>query len=376
MKNFFQSSYIDWSIIAIIIPIMIAGLLTMSSFSVSGGDNLVIRQLIWIVVSMSAIFAFSRMDVRFLKRTDILVGAFFFVVLLLGSLFLVGTTVNGSQSWFSLGGFSFQPSDLAKLILILLLAKYFSRRHIEIANMKHLLISGFYAFTFFFLIFLQPDFGSALVIFLIWFGMILVSGISRIHLLILTSILVVVMMSLWFFVFDTYQKERLMTFVHPLTNIEGSGYNAYQSTIAVGSGQVLGKGIGFGTQSKLKFLPEYETDFIFAAFSEEWGFVGSMLIVVLYVILIIRILSNALIGRSNFETLFGVGFALMLISHIIINIGMNIGLMPVTGIPLPFMSYGGSHLLVECIGLGILMSTRRYARAMHREDMDREFLGI
>ena len=206
MKNFFQSSYIDWSIIAIIIPIMIAGLLTMSSFSVSGGDNLVIRQLIWIVVSMSAIFAFSRMDVRFLKRTDILVGAFFFVVLLLGSLFLVGTTVNGSQSWFSLGGFSFQPSDLAKLILILLLAKYFSRRHIEIANMKHLLISGFYAFTFFFLIFLQPDFGSALVIFLIWFGMILVSGISRKHLLILTSILVVVMMSLWFFFFVSYQK--------------------------------------------------------------------------------------------------------------------------------------------------------------------------
>jgi len=316
------------------------------------------------------------MDMRFLKRTDVLVGAYFLAVLLLASLFVVGTSINGSQSWFSFGSFSFQPSDFAKLTLILLLAKYFSRRHIEIANMKHLLISGFYALTFFFLVFLQPDFGSALVIFLIWFGMILISGISKKHLIILVGLLLCVALSLWFFVFKTYQKERVLTFIHPLTNVEGSGYNAYQSTIAVGSGQVVGKGIGFGTQSKLKFLPEYETDFIFAAFSEEWGFIGSALILILYVLLIVRILSNALIGRSNFETLFGVGFALMLMSHIIINVGMNIGLMPVTGIPLPFMSYGGSHLLVESIGLGILMSMRRYARAMHRDDMQREFLGI
>ncbi len=376
MKRFFQTSYIDWSIIAIILPIMGAGILTMASFQTGGGSSLVGRQLVWIAISLGAIVLFSRMDMRFLKRTDVLVGAYFLAVLLLASLFVVGTSINGSQSWFSFGSFSFQPSDFAKLTLILLLAKYFSRRHIEIANMKHLLISGFYALTFFFLVFLQPDFGSALVIFLIWFGMILISGISKKHLIILVGLLLCVALSLWFFVFKTYQKERVLTFIHPLTNVEGSGYNAYQSTIAVGSGQVVGKGIGFGTQSKLKFLPEYETDFIFAAFSEEWGFIGSALILILYVLLIVRILSNALIGRSNFETLFGVGFALMLMSHIIINVGMNIGLMPVTGIPLPFMSYGGSHLLVESIGLGILMSMRRYARAMHRDDMQREFLGI
>ena len=158
---------------------------------------------------------------------------------------------------------------------------------------------------------------------------------------------------LWFYVFKDYQKKRIMTFVYPLTDVRGAGYNAYQSMIAVGSGQLLGKGIGYGTQSKLKFLPEYQTDFIFAAYAEEWGFLGVILLFSLYGILMWRIISNTYRGATNFEILYGAGLAILFMSHFIINVGMNIGLLPVTGITLPFMSYGGTHMLASFIGLGI-----------------------
>ena len=178
------------------------------------------------------------------------------------------------------------------------------------------------------------------------------------------------------FVFQPYQKARVINFVQPLSNIHGSGYNVYQSTIAIGSGQIFGKGVGFGTQSRLKFLPEYETDFIFAAFSEEWGFVGVMILFILLGLIIWRILRMALLGTTNFEILFGLGLAIYFMSHFIVNVGMNLGIMPVTGITLPFMSYGGSHLLTEFMGLGILMGMSRYGRVAHRDDMHNEFLGI
>ena len=164
--------------------------------------------------------------------------------------------------------------------------------------------------------------------------------------------------------------------MNPLADIHGSGYNVFQSTIAVGSGQLVGKGLGFGTQSRLQFLPEPQTDFIFAAFAEEWGFVGAVSILVLYLLIIWRILYASSVGATNFETLFGLGLAIFFITHIIINVGMNLGIFPVTGIPLPFMSYGGSHLLTEFMGLGILMSLRRYARIAHRDVMRNEFLGL
>lgn len=367
---------IDWWLLLPLIPIMGAGLLTMSSFG--GGPGVTSffgKQLMWILVSLSIFVALSRIDTRFFKDTRVLVTLFLISIVFLLALFPLGSVVNGSKSWFSFGAFSFQPADITKLVLVLVLAKYFSRRHVEIGHWRHILISGTYALIPFFLIFLQPDFGSALVIFLIWFGMVLVSGLSKRHLALVGAIGAVAIAGLWFFVFESYQKDRIETFFHPLTDIEGSGYNAFQSTIAVGSGQVFGKGIGYGTQSRLQFLPEYETDFIFAAFSEEWGFVGAVAILLLYAVLIARILSLSIRGASNFEMLFGLGLAIYFMSHIIVNVGMNIGLMPVTGIPLPFMSYGGSHLLVEFMGLGILSGMQRYTRAAHRDDLGREFIG-
>ena len=368
------SSSIDWLLVLFMIPVLCAGLITMNSFV--GESVLFNHQLMWIGISFSFLFIFSFVDFRFLKRTEILVTLFIVYSGLLVLLFFLGHTAGGAQSWFSLGGFSFQPSDMMKLIVILMLAKYFSRRHIEIGNFKHIFISGLYAFIPFILVLLQPDFGSAIIIFLIWFGMTLVSGISKKHLLIVVGAVLISFVFLWGFVFAPYQKARIVNFVQPLSDIHGAGYNVYQSTIAVGSGQITGKGVGFGTQSRLKFLPEYETDFIFAAFSEEWGFVGVLILFILFGLIVWRILHLALLGTTNFEILFGLGLAIYFMVHFIINIGMNLGIMPVTGITLPFMSYGGSHLLTEFMGLGILMGMSRYRRVAHRDDMHNEFLGI
>ena len=367
---------IDWMLVFFIIPIILAGLVTMKSFApLEDAGNFFSKQIIWVLLSLAVFFVFSFIDFRFLKRTDVIVFLFLFISAILLLLFIVGKVSHGAQSWFDFGGFSFQPADMMKLVLVLILAKYFSSRHVEIRDIKHIFISGFYALVPFILVLLQPDFGSAMIIFLIWLGMVLVSGISKMHLLLVFVSGVAIFSLFWVFIFAPYQKARITNFIHPLADIRGSGYNAFQSTIAVGSGQVFGKGLGFGTQSRLKFLPEYQTDFIFAAFAEEWGFIGSILILVLYALVIWRILLTASLGAFNFEILFCLGIAIFFTSHILINIGMNLGLLPVTGIPLPFMSYGGSHLLTEFAGLGILMSMKRYARSVHRDDMKNEFLG-
>ncbi len=368
---------IDWLLLFFIAPILLGGLFTMKSFVTDvPGTDFFIRQIIWIGIALLLFFIFSFIDSGALRRTDVLVYLFLGFSALLIILLFVGDVRNGAQSWFSFGFFSFQPADMMKLVLILILSKYFSRRHVEIKNFKHIFISGFYAFVPFFLIFLQPDFGSAMIIFLIWFGMVLVSGISKKHLLFVFLSGALIFLSLWMFVFAPYQKARIVNFVNPLADVHDSGYNAFQSTIAVGSGQVLGKGLGFGTQSRLKFLPEPQSDFIFAAFAEEWGFIGSFLVLLLFGLVIWRILRIAYLGASNFETLFGIGVAIFFMGHILINVGMNLGLMPITGIPLPFMSYGGSHLVTEFLALGILMNMRKNSRPAHRDDMKNEFLGV
>ncbi|HNW71924.1 MAG TPA: rod shape-determining protein RodA [Candidatus Paceibacterota bacterium] len=371
------SKRIDWLLVFLIIPITLAGLFSMKSFGVDlSSNNFFEKQIIWIAVSFIVFFLASFIDFRFLKRTNVVVFLYVFLCLILLALFVLGSVSHGAKSWFDFGGFSFQPADLMKLVLIIILAKYFSRRHVEIKNVKHIFISGLYAFIPFILVLLQPDFGSAIVIFLIWLGMVLVSGISKTHLLFVFLSGVLAFVLLWFFAFAPYQKARISSFVHPLADIHGTGYNSFQSTIAVGSGQIIGKGLGFGTQSRLNFLPENQTDFIFAAYAEEWGFVGSILLIIIFALIIWRILHFASLGATNFEILFGMGLAIYLMSHILINIGMNLGIMPVTGIPLPFMSYGGSHLLAEFLGLGILMSMQRYARIAHKDDIKNEFLGI
>lgn len=357
---------VDWWIVSAVAVLCAFSLFTLHSFSQTGVD-LMGRQMLWVGISFALFFLVSSLDLSFLRQSKVVMVLYGVGIALLVALIFVGATAKGATSWFNFGGFSFQPSDLVKIILIIILAKYLSRRHVEIRAMKHIFITGIYFIIPFVLILMQPDFGSAIIFPFIWFGMMLVSGISKKHLLTLSVIGLVAFGGLWGFVFQDYQKNRIVSFMHPLSDIQGTGYNAYQSTIAVGSGQLLGKGIGYGTQSRLHFLPEYETDFIFAAFSEEWGFVGSILVLLLFLLIIFRILYLSYFMESNFELLFGVGLALYLIAHIFVNIGMNIGLLPVTGVTLPFLSAGGSHLLAEFIGLGMFMAMRPRSERLVRE---------
>jgi len=364
---------IDWVLFLATLPLLAAGLATMHSFT--GDNSFAWHQFIWIAISIAVFFAVSMADVRFLRLSSVSAVLFIGSIILLSALFLVGKVSHGAANWFDFGAFSFQPSDFAKLALVIILAKYFSRRHIEIANIRHIIVSGVYAFVFFFLVLLHPDLGSAIIMFLIWLGMVMVSGLSKKHLFALIALVAVGFSLLWFFGFRDYQKERIVNFIHPLSDIQGTGYNAYQSEIAVGSGGLFGKGVGYGTQSRLKFLPEYQTDFIFAAFSEEWGFAGIFIFFTLYGILIWRIIVNASRGATNFEILYGAGVAIFFIVHLLVNVGMNIHLLPVTGTPLPFMSYGGTHIMTEFLALGVLMAQRRYARPAHKDTVKNEFLG-
>ncbi len=374
VKSNETKSFTDWWLFLSTVPLLLAGLVTMHSFS--NNSSYAYHQLIVIVISISVFLIVGYFfDPKILRLTSVSVSLFIVMIVLLGSLSVLGTISHGARSWYDFGLLSFQPSDFAKVALIIILAKYFSRRHIEIANIRHILVSGFYAFVFFILVLMHPDLGSAMIIALIWFGMIVVSGVSKKHLLSMFILAAVAFVLLWSFAFKEYQKNRIRNFIDPLSDIRGSGYNAYQSTIAVGSGYLFGKGIGYGTQSRLNFLPEYQTDFIFAAFAEEWGFVGVIFFFTIYGLVIWRIIVLTINGSSNFEILFGAGVAIYFIVHLTINVGMNIQLLPVTGIPLPFMSYGGSHMLSEYVLLGLLVSMKRYSRTMHRDMTKNEYIG-
>lgn len=367
-------AHVDWFLFASALAISLLGLVTMRSFS---ADNAFFdKQIVWISVAIGGFFIASIPEYGFLKRSQIVAALYALVVMLLALVFAFGAIVKGAQNRFNLGFFAVQPADPAKLVLVMMLSKYFARRHIEIAHIRHIIVPGTYAFVMFALVFLQPDFGSGIIIFSIWLGIVLVAGISWKHLLTLLVIVAVVFAGLWNFGLRQYQKDRILTFIHPLTNVQSTGYNAYQSTVAVGSGELVGKGIGYGTQSKLRFLPEFQTDFIFAAYAEEWGFIGVLLLFGLYTLIIVRILAIAARGADNFEMLYGVGLAVYFTAQFLVHVGMNMGLLPITGTTLPFMSYGGSHLLTEYVGLGILMGLRRHGNATVQARDETELIGV
>jgi len=366
-------SSIDWIAFFAALTLSGFGLLTMNSFN--GADPFFVRQLIWIAAGVAVFFIASKIDWRFLRNSGVAAGIYGVLIVPLLFLIALGTAVKGARSWLSIGTLGIEPVEFVKLALIVALAKYFSRRHIEIRNIQHILVSGAYAGLVFVLVALQPDFGGAIIIFLLWLGMVLVSGISWRHLLTVVVIGATAFTLLWFVGFHEYQKQRILTFLNPTAHIQGAGYNAYQSTVAVGSGQLFGKGIGYGTQSKLRFLPEYQTDFIFAAFSEEWGFVGILIVFSLFGIIFWRIFAAASRGASNFETLFAFGVLFYFFAHFLLHVGINMGVLPVTGTTIPFMSYGGSHILAEFLSLGILSGMNAYSRASHPEAMNREFEG-
>lgn len=341
-----------------VLALTLFGLVTM--YSHVGTNVFFDRQIIWIGLASLLLLLAIIPDYRFLRTGNMAFFLYLISVLMLALVLVVGEITLGAQSRFDFGFFSLQPSDPAKLILIIVLAKYFAKRHELIGDFKHIVISGVYALLVFGLVFVQPDFGSAIILLFVWLGMVLVSGIKIRHLLTVFTLGAVAFGLMWQFVFFDYQKDRILTFIDPLSDIQGAGYNAYQSTVAIGSGQLFGRGIGYGTQSKLLFLPEYETDFIFAAFAEEWGLVGVFLLFCLFAVVVWRLLHHATEAATNFERLFAAGVCILFVSHFFVHIGMNIGLLPVTGTTIPFLSYGGSHLVTEFIALGMVMGMSRY----------------
>ncbi len=363
-----------WIVLTIL---FIGSMSVVTMFSYSGADTFGQRQIIWlalglVVYAVTALFAnrslfeHSRLLIIFYS-----IAAFLLVVVL-----VVGSTINGAKSWIPLGFFSFQPADFAKIALILILAKYLTRRHVVIHNIRHIIVTACYLGFFAVLILMQPDFGSTMVLVGLWFAILFVSGISRKHLMILLAVGVITAIIAWLFVFKQYQKERIMSFVHPLSDVRGSGYNAYQSVVAVASGGMLGKGVGYGSQSRLSFLPENHTDFIFASFAEEWGTIGVIILLGAYVLLCGRLMYYANNVNSNFSFLVILGVLFLFLIHIAITIGMNIGIAPVVGLPLPLASYGGSHILIECFALGLCSNFARSQRAVYHEKMSKEFHGL
>ncbi|KKT29353.1 rod shape-determining protein RodA [Candidatus Giovannonibacteria bacterium RIFCSPLOWO2_12_FULL_44_25] len=354
---------LDWVLILSVLTLVFLGLTTMKSFSPpiggeQGGDYFFNRQIVWIFVGLAVFFVSAIfIDWSFLKTNSIFLMILYLILILtLVFLILAGRAIKGAASWLKVGGTSVEPVELIKLIIVLILAKYFSKRHIEIARILHLAISFLYAALPMVLVALQPDLGSALVLGAIWLGMALVGGIKLKHLLALFVLGAVAALIFWSYFLLPYQKARVISFLNPQSDVSGRGYHAIQSVIAIGSGQIFGKGIGFGTQSRLEFLPEHETDFIFAAFAEEWGFLGILILLLFFSLVVWRILRAGIYGESNFEKLYATGLAIFLSFQAGIHIGMNSGVLPITGLGMPFLSYGGSSLITLFLALGILES--------------------
>lgn len=372
-SQLYSRFFIDWTLLLPALTISLLGILTISTFG--DGVSFAPRQMLWLGISLCVYIGMSKLDMSFIRRTTVVMAMYAFALSLLVLLLLFADPVQGARAWFSFGLISFQPADFAKLALIALLAKYLSRRHVEIGDFRHIIVSGIYALALILLVLVEPDMGNAIIFSTLWLGMMLISGISKKHLIVLGLIGLAVASLLWFEGLKPYQRTRIISFINPAADIHGSGYNAYQAKIAVGSGEIFGKGIGYGTQSKLRFLPEYQTDFIFAAFAEEWGFIGVVLLLSMYALLFVRLAQIARESATNFDAFFTLGVLILFASHVAIHTGISLGLLPVTGTTIPFMSSGGSHLVLEFASLGIITSLARHGRATVRDISANEYLG-
>ncbi len=348
VKNF------DWALFGSVLILSALGLAALYSVSVTGGkEGLFSKQLIFFVIGFFVFLFFCFLNYAYLRP---FASAFYFLGLLsLSAVLIFGTVFHGTKGWFSFFGVNFQPIELAKLCLVVFLAKFFSdRMHLK-KDIRLLLQSGIIVLTYVLLVFFQPDFGSALILTLFWFLLfILTSGIKLKHLLIFILLLALLAAFFWFFILAPYQKDRIVTFLNPSADPWGQGYNVSQSIIAIGSGELFGKGLGFGVQSQLRFLPSAHTDFIFSVIAEELGFIG---VAVLFSALGLffyrgfKILSKA---EDNFSEMLILGILILIFIEIAVNLGVAMGLLPVVGITLPFVSYGGSSLVLHMVMIGIL----------------------
>ncbi len=360
---------LDFALLALVGVLLIFGLVMVYSATQSGvhhdpQDPLASlkRQLRWCLVGLCAMGLLLGLDYRVLEKyARLLYGA---TVIGLALVWVLGLRAGGSQRWLRLGGFSFQPSEFAKIVVIISLARYLSEREEPDWESLRELVGPFaYVGLPTILVLLQPDLGSALVFVGILFGMLAIAGAKLRHLagivaagLLGTVFLVLLAGQGYYPLLKEYQIKRLMVFINPYSDKMGAGWNVIQSMIAVGSGGFFGKGLLAGSQVQLNFLPAHHTDFIFSVVGEELGFIGAFTLLVLYYLLLRRGVKIIAAAKDEFGRLIAAGVVSMLLFHIAINVGMTLGLAPVTGIPLPFISYGGSSLITNLIGIGLLLN--------------------
>ena len=348
---------LDWVLIISALFLAGFGLLSIYSSSAGGDFSNFRKQIIFIAIGFLSMMIFSFLDWRIFRDNSYLILALYFLCLiLLAGLFYFVQPIRDVKSWYKIGQFSLDPIELAKIALAILLAKYFSMRHVEMYRFYHIILSGLYVMIPALLVFFQPNLGSVMVLVLLWMGILIISGIKTRHFLILCFAGFLILAFSWQFLLKDYQKDRITSFINPQFDPKGISWNVKQSKIAIGSGGILGKGIDKGSQVQYGFLPEPQTDFIFSAIAEETGLIGVIALLSLFSLLVWRVLKVALTASSNFSRLFSAGIATILISQFFINIGMNLGLLPIIGLSLPLVSYGGSGLIFVFIGLGILQS--------------------
>jgi len=350
---------LDFPLFAAVVAVSVISILNL--YGIGGVDSpYFIRQVIIVAAGAILMVLVSFFNYRYLKNYSFPVLLLYGIGILLLLITLAESPIRGTRAWIVVAGYTFEPAELMKLALIIVMAKYFSQRHIHINQFRHIIISGLYLLVPLGIILLQPDLGSASTLSIIWGGMLIASGINKRHLFLLLSIGVVMAYLSWVFVLKDYQKERLIAFANPYKDPTGIGYNIIQSKIAIGSGYWVGNGLGNGSQATLRFLPEPHNDFVFAAFAEQFGLVGVLVLIGLLIMILMRILRIGERSNNNFGKLFAIGFSLFILTHAIISAAVNIGLMPITGIPFPFLSAGGSNLLTLMVGLGLLQGIKRY----------------
>ncbi len=348
-----------------IYPVLLLSSLSLITLaSLSSNDNapflIFKKQIIWLIIGIILFFLISQyFDYRSFYRNNLLsVCLYVFSLILLIFVLILGAKTRGIAGWINFQFFNFQPVELAKLSLIVILSRYFALWHFEIWRPFRFLISALYTAIFFILVFLQPDLGSAFILVIIWLGILIIAGLKPKYFILLIILGIAFSIIGWNYILEPYQQQRIATFFNPEKDPLGAGYNVIQSKIAIGSGSWFGLGLGQGIETQLKFLPEAKTDFFLAGFVEEWGFIGALILCFSFVWLIVHIANIGIKTKDNFAKFFIFGYLIVLISHIVINFGANLGFLPITGLPLPFLSYGGSNLIMNFVFLGIIRNIK------------------
>lgn len=346
----------DWQLFTCVIFLIMMGMAAVYSVDLSRGSELFYFKKQLFAFSVGLLFLFVAATSQHTLWRYLAKWWYLFSLLLLGAVLIFGQTIRGTKGWFSVAGLSFQPVEMAKIGLILMIAYIISRFGRRFDRPLFFFGTGIVTCLLLVLTMLQPDLGSAVLLGVIWFGMVWAVGARRLYLVLFTAGILLLAVAGWFFFLQDYQKDRVANFINPGRDPLVSGYNIAQSTIAIGAGKLFGRGLGFGSQSQLRFLPEAQTDFVFSVIGEELGLAGVVAMLVLFTLLFWRLLLIIKNSNDDFVAATATGILILFFTQLFTNVGANLGLLPITGVPLPFVSYGGSSLVINLLLVGILES--------------------